>query len=274
MPNSEVHAKLNFVIHPGRIFRVLTYIVLALTFVSTAVLSVGWITGHTYLMGLVPLFNVGKEANVPTWYSSFALLLCSALFYAIASAEKAAKTHHAFHWRALAVIFLFFSADEASSIHETIGGVFERVFHTSIFTNYGWAAPGAVLAVVVGLLFARFLIHLPAATRRLFIIAGALYMAGVSGMEVVSLRWGLAYGTGNVGYRLLATLEELLEMMGVVVLIYALALHIARYMPRKEILIRFTDAEKPRPAASVKETRYTSRLPRHRRPQETKRPLA
>jgi len=263
---------LNFVIHARRIFLVLTYIVLALTFASTAVLSVGWITGHTYLLGLVSLFNVGKEANVPTWYSSLALLLCSALFYAIASGEKAARARHAFHWRALSVIFLFFSADEASSIHETIGGVFERVFHTSIFTNYGWAAPGAVLAVVVGLLFARFLAHLPAATRRLFIIAGALYMAGASGMEVVSLRWGLAYGTGNVGYRLLATVEELLEMMGVVVLIYALASHIARYMPKKEILIRFTDAEKPRPATIAKETRYPSRVPRT--PQETKRPLA
>ena len=235
---------MNFVIHPRRILCVLTFIVLGLILFSTAILSVGWTTGHTRLLGFVSLFNVGKEGNVPTWYSSSALLLCSALLYAIASSTRAARASYAFHWRALSVIFLFLCVDEASSIHETIGGVLERVFHASILANYGWAAPGAILALVVALLLVPFLIHLPATTRRLFIIAGALYMAGASGMEVISLRWGLAHGMGSVEYRLLATVEELLEMMGVVVFIYALALQIARYMPEKDILIRFTDSEK------------------------------
>src|SRR5215213_2138609 len=70
----------------------------------------------------IPLrFNVGEEANVPTWYSSVTLLVCSLLLAVIAAVKKAQGDRYALHWIFLSVIFLVMSVDEVAMIHESLG---------------------------------------------------------------------------------------------------------------------------------------------------------
>jgi len=57
--------------------------------------------------------------------------------------------------------------------------------------------------------------------RRLLATAALVYVGGVLGMELVGSWYTSQYGW-SLAYGFIASLEELLEMLGVVVLVYAL----------------------------------------------------
>jgi hypothetical protein len=86
----------------------------------------------------------------------------------------------------------------------------------------------AVPAVL--LLFAAyvpFLSRLPAASRWRFIVAGATFLAGAVGVEVLSGAARDQFGFEDLRFALLTTLEELLELTGVALFLRALVLHMA-----------------------------------------------
>lgn len=230
---------MNWVIRPKKIFLDLVYVSLGLTLINAALLLAGWLTGHTYMLGFMELFNTGKESNIPTWFSSFMLLLAAVFLHIITFMKQSGRERHVLHWRILSIIFLYLSIDEASSVHERLGVLIGRVLNLQVLITYGWLVPGVIVAAIVALLFVPFLINLPPTIRRLFIIAGVLYLGGASGMEAVSLKWGLTYGMGTIHYRLLTTIEEFLEMMGTVVFIYALTLYIAEHITKNRLVVQF-----------------------------------
>ena len=74
--------------------------------------------GFNYLKGFIPLFYVDLESNIPTWYSSFALLFAAALLAVITMDKIGKRDKYRRHWGALSLIFLLLSIDEISMIHE------------------------------------------------------------------------------------------------------------------------------------------------------------
>jgi hypothetical protein len=72
--------------------------------------------GHDHLYGLVPLLDLNGEHNLPSWYSSTALLISAALLGGVGAATG--ETGVARGWRALGALFLCLSLDEAAGIHE------------------------------------------------------------------------------------------------------------------------------------------------------------
>jgi hypothetical protein len=69
--------------------------------------------------------------------------------------------------------------------------------------------------------FIKFITHLDQKTRYLFLIAGALYVGGAIGFEIIENLYADAYGQDLV-YSMLQNLEEGMEMAGIIVFIYAL----------------------------------------------------
>lgn len=185
---------------------------------------------HDNVFGLVPLFGLDREANIPTWYSSVSLLIASALLAAVARARRQARDPDSRYWRGLAVIFLYLSVDEASSIHERLDLV-PRAAALSAAFHYGWVVVGIAAVAVVGLLCLRFVLRLAPPIRRLFVLAGLLFVGGALGLELLEGYYASAAGPGNLTYALLAALEEVLEMAGVAVFIYALLRQLATEQP-------------------------------------------
>jgi hypothetical protein len=211
-------ASLDISISPRRVSQALLSVVFLLTVVS--------ILGQYLLYnfefgrvnnGLLRLFNVDEEHNIPTWYQSFSLLFCSILLVNIAMSDKLRDARYAFHWKVLAVIFLCFSIDEAVVIHERVFN-----FKGEGFLYFFWVIPGIIFVVVFAALFLKFLQHLPGITRFQFIIAGSLFISGALGMEIVDGYYHDIYGWENMTYSLLTSIEEFLEMLGVVVFINAI----------------------------------------------------
>lgn len=179
---------------------------------------------------LVRLFDVGGENSVPTWYSSLALLLCSALLALLARESSRVGDRFTKHWAILAVIFAGLSMDEVASLHESLSnlGPLLRVGEGLLY--YAWVIPGGLFVLVVALAYLGFLAALPMRTRMLFIAAAGLFVSGALGAEMISARQADLYGKDEILYPAIKAVEELLEMLGVLVFLYALLSHAASYV--------------------------------------------
>ncbi len=237
--SGDKSAGLKLNIPAKRITQVLVLIALFFTLASVAGQFAKVNLGLGNLRGLVPMFTVGKEESIATWYSSAALLFCFALLVAIAVAKKIANDRYFLHWAGLSVVFLYLSADESSSIHEQLGGGIGRYVlrATGIsqegFLGRAWVVFGIGMVLIVTLVFLRFFIALPSETRRLFFVAGLLFVTGAIGLEMVAAFYLDLYGGGDNMTLVQDTVrtqvpnvEEFLEMLGVIVFLYALMSYI------------------------------------------------
>ena len=97
------------------------------------------------------------------------------------------------------------------------------LLNTTGLFHYAWIIPGIIAVVVLVVAYLKFLAHLPKKTRLLFIASGVLYVAGAIGFESVTGLFVESDGTrGGTMWELIATLEELFEMLGIVLFIYTL----------------------------------------------------
>ena len=205
---------------------VLVLIVLGLTALSSVfefsslILRVGG--------GEMQLFDLDADQNIPTWFSASMLLMCAVLFAAIAVAARG--NVYGFHWVGLSAIFLYLSVDESASVHEKLRPFLQTRLQTGGFLDYVWVFLYAPLVLIFALVYLRFLFSLPAQTRRLFFVAGILYVGGALVMEAIGGLYATLYGTSGIVYPLFTHIEEILEMLGIVVLFYTLLLYIGSHV--------------------------------------------
>ncbi len=178
-------------------------------------------TGHDTVFGIIPLLYVDYEANLPTWYSSIALLTASVVVCFIALSKRAQKDRYTFHWFFLSGLFFLLSVDEVATIHECAIEPMRKLIDASGVLHYAWVIPGGIFVLMVGGFMLRFLISLPARTRNLFMIAGAVFVGGAIGVEMISAFHAFSHGEKNLLYSLIITFEEAMEMLGVIIFIHA-----------------------------------------------------
>lgn len=210
-------------IHPARVFRFLLLIIGLLTLANLAVLgafSAGWVDSTD--KRVVDLFYFAHEGNVPTWFSTVQLVACSFVLGLIARAKSARGDPYTFHWKLLCAIFLLLSLDETAHVHES----FNRYIHATLSPGgllyYPWVALGLLAIVLLAVIFAKFLIALDVPTRRGFLLAGGIFLAGALGMESIGGWIEETRGKENWAYFTEATLEELFEMLGMTVFLVVL----------------------------------------------------
>lgn len=184
--------------------------------------------------GFVPLFSLSYEGNVPTFYSAAILSIASLLLMLAASCAKKAGTGFVPHWRVLALGFAYIAVDEVFSIHEMTG-----FLHLSGVLYFSWVVPAAVVVLVVGLSYVRFLRHLPRRTCIRFLTAGAIYVGGAVVMELPLGYFTEKHGSHNLGYGLIDAVEESLEMLGINLFILWLVDHLAE----NGVALRFATSE-------------------------------
>ncbi len=181
---------------------------------------------------VVRLAWLDGEGNIPSWYSASLLLLCSLLLSLITVAHRKHGSGPVVHWLLLSLIFAFLSLDETAQLHELAISPLRGMFGATGFLYYAWIVPAGVCVALFVLGYLRFLAKLPARTRRLFVAAGAIFVGGAIGVEAVSGMQASVHGEQNLKYHLIITLEELLEMAGLLVFIYALLDHISHQFAR------------------------------------------
>lgn len=212
-------------------FLILVVFVLLANHIMLQALYSQWDAGHWLLRDM---FDVDEEENFPTFYSTFALLVSSALLYAIATQKIEQRERFANHWLGLSVAFLFLAVDEVAGMHEALNTV----------TDFPWTLPAVVLVAILGFVYAKFLLQLPTTTRYGFICAGLLFTGGAIGVEQASAWFGADQDMQSLNYNLFTAVEEGMEMFGVIVFINALL----RYMEPTTSVINLPFAVETEPA--------------------------
>lgn len=191
-------------------------------------------------------FNFDHEANFPSIYSALSLGFCGYLLSMIAAFKRTERAAYARHWKWLSIIFFALAVDEACSIHEISIPLLRTVIKSEGFLYFPWILPASILVFIFLLVFRKFIFSLPLRTKALFILAGAIYVGGAIGMESIGGYIADTPGLHPAAYSVAATIEELLEMLGVIIFIYALLSYIKSQLCDLSITYSFQEKAKRR----------------------------
>jgi hypothetical protein len=207
---------------------------LAVTVAAVLVIAAGaaaeWLSYLGYhAKGLLPEFHLNGENNLPTWFSTLILFVCSLLLGLIADVKRRAGEAYRTHWAVLALIFAYLSLDEMASLHELLNEPLRQWFGGETVLFWPWVIPFALLTLVFALLYLRFLLNLPRVTRWLFTAAGIVYAGSALGFELLESWSFTRYGSyEHPTMRLFVVVEESLEILGICLFVYALLDYLGR----------------------------------------------
>src|SRR5262249_25529800 len=155
------------------------------------------------------------EHSIPTYYQGFSILVASLLLMVSAISPRRAGEPHPLWWSILAAAFAWLSYDELCEMHEMVGTAVERHVHASGDFKFGWVIPAIIFLAIFGGIYLRFLFQLPLKTRIRFMVAGAIYVGGAVGVEMISAKYADLHGQENLAYSLISDVEECGEMTGI-----------------------------------------------------------
>lgn len=170
--------------------------------------------------------NFDTERNIPSIFSGLLHFTSSILLARIALNRLSIKNRRWF-WGLLSFTFLFLGVDEIFGIHEEVKGNLSILEEKGSFL-YNWSLVylTGTFFLFVGIL--RPLLSLPRKVLYRFLLAGFIFIFGATILEGIAgnivFQRGLApedVKTDPVIF-ILATFEELFEMLGVSLFIYAL----------------------------------------------------
>jgi len=193
-----------------------------------------------YTAGLdrpMAFINVTWEQNLPSWFSTLLLAFVAVLLAVNAAITFRRGDRFRWQWAILTAGFTAMSLDEATSLHERLNGMLARFHLLEAQLNYPWVIVALPFVVVLGLMFLKFVIHLPPASRRGFVLAGLIYVGGAVIVETIWSAVVLHVDRGSPISQLLRTVEETMEMGGASLFIVVLLRHIARELPDTAIRI-------------------------------------
>jgi hypothetical protein len=221
-----------FSLVPGKVTRLLLGITAILVGIHVltqlAIVAYSDFTGRDWL---TIMFGLGVEANLPTAFSSGLLLFSGLLLGTVALQKRRSGAPFAFQWALLSAVFLFLGLDEVASIHDNISKPLNRLYKTEGALMYVWVVPYGLAVAFLFLSLLKFLFQLPAATRRLFLLAGFLYVGAAMGIEIIQAFTNSQGSNISPLAFMSVTVEEGTEMIGMVVFIYALLSYIQKSLP-------------------------------------------
>lgn len=221
-----------------KITRLLCFTILGLSSINVIVQFIKYSIPYNEFSKFIYIFDVDHDNSIPTWYSSFALIIAALLLGLIAAVKVRSGDHFFRYWTGLFIIFTFMSIDEVVMIHERAGDVLTALLpHCSGFFHYAWVLFGIPLTLIFVLVYLRFLLHLPSKTAYQFLLAGAIFVAGALGMEMFAARYDSLYGNENLMFNLITAVEEYLEMLGVIVFIHTLLSYINTQLKGIQLII-------------------------------------
>jgi len=160
------------------------------------------------------LFNTNVEANIPTFFTVCLILINSVILLVVAKNDVKTKSFYWYFWSAL---FFFLAIDELAQIHEKASILIVQDKAFSAILPQGWVSLWFIFVVIVSIISIKFLLSLPKNTRNQIIVAGLIYITGALIFEVI----GGHYDNNKLYHKICTTIEEFLEMGGMIIFISA-----------------------------------------------------
>lgn len=170
------------------------------------------------------LFDLNAEANIPTWFSSTQLfsLFVLCVIYSREIEDKNLRNFYIL----MGLMFLFFSVDETSMIHEGISTAFKKLSIQSVFPDaHGmWILVYPVILTILGSMYWKGLLAFlnEKKGRAIFIIGAVLFVIGGVVFEVVGYYLPTEQGEESIFNIIEITAEESFELLGQSLMVYSL----------------------------------------------------
>ncbi len=225
--------------NPAAIVRILGVIAFLLILAGIGGQLLRFAYGEDFLRMLVLFFHLDHERNIPTFFSVLLILFAALLLALIAVLNAKQKLPHVSKWIILSCGFMYMAFDEAFQLHERLIRPISVMLgekNLGIF-YFAWVIPAMIIVLMLGLFFLKFLLHLPMIVRFRFLIAATLYLGGAIGIELIGGRYAELHGEENLTYSMITTIEESLEIAGLIFFIWALLKYCADH--HKEVQLYF-----------------------------------
>jgi hypothetical protein len=239
-------------IHPSvrRTAQILAVLIVAfcvVSFVGQLVAEFA-ITENKYVDKVAEWLDVNKEGSVPTWYATITLMACSVMLAVIAIAARVRGRPWQLQWTLLSIGFALLSLEELIGVHSQATKVLRSVVSITDGPGYELVllAIGMVGLVVLAVLFGRFYMDLPSLWRRWFTIGIVIYLIGVFASDAIG-DYLISSGETSLPYIIVLTIEEALEMIGVLIFIVMLLEYIRVFVGPVAVEIRDPGGPSPAP---------------------------
>lgn len=189
---------------------------------------------------LIRLFNVDEERNIPTYFTMLLMMIIVALLGLITILNSNLKSPYVMQWAVLFSGFLYMAYDEIFHLHEKLIWPVQSMLgeHNLGVFYFAWVVPGIIVVMLIGLFMLRFLLHLPKPVRVRFLLAAAIYLGGAIGFELIGGQHVELHGEENLTYSMITTIEESLEISGLIFFIWALLRYCEEHY--QAVQLRFT----------------------------------
>lgn len=184
---------------------------------------------NDHLFGLIPLFDLNAEKNIPTLFATLLLLLNAILLFVLWRMNKSSPGSGK-PWFLLSMIFGFLSLDEFASLHERLSRPVREFFNTTDIILGAWVIPYGIAVLLLSFYVLPRLRNLGATIRFWLFMAAGTYLFGAIGLETIGGRHiQKTGGQADLLYRAISLMEETMEMAGLIMLAFALLSAIRSY---------------------------------------------
>ncbi|NND80879.1 MAG: hypothetical protein HKN50_00480 [Gammaproteobacteria bacterium] len=197
-----------------------------LVLIHSIVLTAYYLINNPDVFDFVRLIDLDYEGNIPTLFSALLFFFNGLLLYLMyqASAQSSAKSNAAGgssgsgYWLGLALIFCYLGVDEGTRLHEEIGDIFENIVVADGLLYFPWVVPYSAALLIAVLIYFKFYLGLERSLQVRLFVSAVVFLSGAVGVEMLSAQEASVAGTSSLTYSVLYTIEESLEMAGLIIL--------------------------------------------------------
>lgn len=179
-------------------------------------------------------FDFDDEASIPTWFSNVLFLALAFCAFLAAKLDKAKKTKSI--WIFIGVASIIGSIDEVSTVHESGLQSLHLLFfneNTPTFFANAWIIIVPFIIIFAAIFFYKSVKLLPTKTTKLLAIAVGIYLSGAVGIDIITST--ILESSDFVKQGLLVAIEEVAELIGLSIAIYAISSYIENNYSEKVI---------------------------------------
>ena len=176
---------------------------------------------HGLVRLLFSLFFLDGEGNVPAIFSTWLFLLNAVIFLIVWKAACLSGDSHKI-WLFLSSVFVFLALDESISIHERLINPLRQALGATGVFYYAWIIPYGIGVVVLSIVAIPVFWRMQKRIRFWFGLSAATYLVATIGLEMISGKYLVMMNEQkDIVWIFMVTLEESLEMVGLIILVYA-----------------------------------------------------
>jgi len=206
-------------LNSSQIIKLLSTMAILLIIANIIMLFIYFSVDNPDKFDFLQMVDLDQEANLPTLFSSAILLISAFLFYLLSRIEKQSNNKDRPFWLGLTFIFIFLGFDESAKIHENLGDLSEHFVEATGYLHYPWVISYSLLVLILGFVYIRFFWTMKRKVFFSFMGAAFIFLSGAVGFELLGAKEASLHGSDTILYCTLYTIEESLEMFGVIYLI-------------------------------------------------------